>query len=289
MSKYLSFSRIRMALGCGMQYYFAYIEEKKRRPSFSMVRGGACHTGVEVNMRHRMDTLGPKGKDGREDHRVLSAPEEEISDLTRDKIENEWKEGIELTKEESAMKRKVKALLIDTSIEMTLHHRNELGTSIYPRAVEQPFTLEVEGNDYDIHGFIDLLELDRGILDYKFRGKSPSKTDCYDSDQLTVYAFADHLINGKTKRRPVELHTTWMLKKGPKAKVQEDFRDERDYRRFLMKFERVTQMIDSGIFLPAEEGHWRCSKKWCGYWESDCEFGRRNRHRFVEPKTEEKA
>lgn len=278
-----------MALGCGMQYYFAYIEEKKRRPSFFMVRGGAAHKGVEVNMRHRMESNNTRKGAGLVAEEVESAPVDMVADLTRDKIETEWTEGVELTKEEkSEGKRKVKARLIDTSIAMTLHHRDEIGTSIYPRGVEQPFTLKVEGNDYDIHGFIDLLAIGRGILDYKFRAKSPSKTDCYNSDQLTVYAFADHLINGKTKRRSVELHTTWMLKNGPKAKVQTDFRDERDYKRFLMKFERVTQMIDSGIFLPAEEGHWRCSKKWCGYWESDCEFGRRNRHRFVEPKVEEK-
>ena len=39
------------------------------------------------------------------------------------------------------------------------------------------------------------------------------------------------------------------------------------------KIDWVKLGIENGIFLPAPEGSWYCSEKWCSYWNI-CEFGK---------------
>jgi len=36
---------------------------------------------------------------------------------------------------------------------------------------------------------------------------------------------------------------------------------------FFDAVNQVHRAIKAGVALPAPEGAWYCSKKWCGYWE----------------------
>ena len=43
---------------------------------------------------------------------------------------------------------------------------------------------------------------------------------------------------------------------------------------------RMAEVIEKGAFLPADPGSWRCSEKFCEYWD-DCPFGRARRQSFA--------
>ena len=49
-----------------------------------------------------------------------------------------------------------------------------------------------------------------------------------------------------------------------------------DHSALLQRIERAAAVIEAGAFLPAQPGHWKCSEKFCEFYD-DCVFGRRAR------------
>jgi hypothetical protein len=58
--------------------------------------------------------------------------------------------------------------------------------------------------------------------------------------------------------------------------VYQTERSDEDYRQLLMRVDAVTAAIEAGVFLPTTPDNWRCSPKFCGYYDT-CPYGRRKR------------
>jgi len=240
---------------CQLQWFFRYVEGIKSPPAVAMIVGTGCHAGIEANLTAKM-----AGQ---------SMAFEEVGELSRDAVRREWgKEAPSDGADPNAL-----ADATDQAAGLAIVHARDAAPEIVPIALEQKLEVDFPDYDFGILGYIDVLE-DGRIRDTKSAGKKPSAGAADSGDhanQLTLYSLAtgipdvvlDYLVKNKTP--------TYERRQGTP-------RHAGDYVQLLDRFQRMYDGIESGVFAPAEPGHWVCSPKFCGYWDR-CEFGARGRNK----------
>jgi hypothetical protein len=142
----------------------------------------------------------------------------------------------------------------------------------------------------DFAGEQDIVEIRDGdavnlvIRDTKTSGKSPSKSlmdgaekpgIADDSDQLTGYATASHVIDGKL---PDLMVLDYLVQTPARHDLKyvptKTIRTMDDVNVFLNRFANAVQAYRMGIFVPAKADWWGCSEKWCAYWNM-CPYAKR--------------
>ncbi|MGB9498724.1 MAG: RecB family exonuclease [Dissulfuribacterales bacterium] len=136
-------------------------------------------------------------------------------------------------------------------------------------AIEEPFSIEIEGLPYPFIGVIDLIEMDNSggliITDYKTAGKAYTKAQTDENMQLTLYQIA--------MRQNGYLETDIMLKfdvlvktKEPKFQRCPTVRTDEDIKRFLKVVQLAYHGISQEVFIPTTTS-WMCGncqfKKYC--------------------------
>jgi hypothetical protein len=111
------------------------------------------------------------------------------------------------------------------------------------------------------------------IRDTKTSKKTPSEDEADKSTQLSGYAVAATAIYGKT---PDALALDFLvdLKRGTEYAPRFTTRTPDDDAVFFNRLANAVNTIKSGIFTPTKPDDWRCSKKWCGYFEV-CPYAKR--------------
>ena len=133
----------------------------------------------------------------------------------------------------------------------------------------------------DFAGEQDILEIKQEgelsrliVRDTKTSGKSPTKSImdgstrpgiADDSDQLTGYACASTVLDGKTP----DMMVLDYLVRTPTGKLNyvptKTVRTLDDIQVFLNRFANAVQAMRSGVFVPAKADDWQCSERYCGY------------------------
>jgi PD-(D/E)XK nuclease superfamily len=114
------------------------------------------------------------------------------------------------------------------------------------------------------------------IRDTKTSAKSPTPSfmdgndkagTADESEQLTAYAVASHVIDGKLPDRMVldYLVRTNAAKPTIKYLPTATTRSMDDVQVFLNRFTNLIHAMKTGVFVPANQSWWGCSEKWCGY------------------------
>jgi CRISPR/Cas system-associated exonuclease Cas4 (RecB family) len=149
-----------------------------------------------------------------------------------------------------------------------LHHQ-EAAPKIQPAAVQEAFVLETDAG-YDLGGIIDLVETDGTVVDTKTSRSTYEAAAIHRNFQPALYDFAFEVL----RRQPAKSFRFDVLVKPTRTRApllqRVEGRVTQEDREWL--FESVNQIhraIQAGVALPASEGSWYCSSKWCGYW-SQC-------------------
>jgi hypothetical protein len=139
--------------------------------------------------------------------------------------------------------------------------------------------------EQDIQEILKVQQLDSGepgellvIRDTKTSAKSPvpsfldgnDKAGTADeSEQLTAYAVASHVIDGKLPDRMIldYLVRTNAAKPTIKYIPTATTRNMDDVQVFLNRFANTIHAMKTGVFVPANQSWWGCSARWCGYFE----------------------
>ena len=130
-------------------------------------------------------------------------------------------------------------------------------------------------------GYTELLV----IRDTKTSAKSPTPSimdgndkpgTADDSEQLTAYAVASHVVDGKLPDRMVldYLVRTNAAKPTVKYVPTVTTRGLDDVQVFLNRFTNLIHAMRTGAFVPANQSWWGCSARWCGY-SSICPYFKR--------------
>tara|TARA_R100001594_G_scaffold115623_1_gene150504 strand:+ start:1183 stop:1959 length:777 start_codon:yes stop_codon:yes gene_type:complete len=245
---YISISQVNRFQMCGLQYYFRYIEGIKTLPNDNMLRGSAIDSSANEHFNEKS-----RNEVGISENNFIDlavATHDEKSDDT---------EFVENTKDESRDK---------TAVSSKKYHSVH-GQTIKPKLNEngdmptQIKILEDIGDNVTLMGFVDLVTEDDTIVDTKVR-KADKGIDVEANLQLQTYA----TILDADKVGIASVTTA----KDPKATYYGGVSNKTTKERAIQRIKSVSAAIDSNVFLPAPEGSWVCSEKYCGYWNM-CDFG----------------
>lgn len=90
-----------------------------------------------------------------------------------------------------------------------------------------------------------------------------------DSEQLTAYAVASHVVDGRLPDKMVldYLVRTNAAKPTVKYVPTATTRTMDDVQVFLNRFTNLIHAMKTGVFVPANQSWWGCSAKWCGFFD----------------------
>lgn len=255
----LHVSALEALYGCGEKFRRRYIEGQHTKPGTYLVVGRGTHASIQRDLQHKIDT-----------GELL--PFDAIADHARDGVVRAWEErGVHLDDQERELgPRKAKAAAIEKAIRLARLHHKELAPRIQPTHVERKWVVELPG-PYDLTGVFDIVEAGR-IRDTKTASQSPVRSAADESEQLTVYALA-RWVHDRILPEVVLDHLV-ALKKKPKVVSQVSTRTKEDLQMQARRIDVATQAIEAGVFVPASPSDWRCSARWCGYFDR-CGYARR--------------
>ena len=244
--EYISVSQVNAYQRCGIQYYFSYIEGIKTLPNDNMLRGTAIDTSANVHFSEKAINEGGVSQNNFVDMAVAKH-DEESDDVNFQ----------ENTKDESR----------DKTANASKTYHSVHGQVLKPRPGDtNPTQVEIYediGDNLTLKGYVDLITDDNVIVDTKVR-KADKQIDVETNLQLQTYA----TILDSDKVGIASVTTA----KEPKATYYGGVSNDITKKRAIQRIKSVSTAIDSNIFLPAQEGSWVCSEKFCGYWNM-CDFG----------------
>lgn len=250
-------SGLEMLARCGEQYRRVYIEGHKAPPAVQQVIGSATHKVSAKNLLHKITH---KGK-------LLKTAA--VMDFARDFFVREWATNpiiLDDTEKQIGLK-KVKGLALDQTVKLAELHSKHLAPRLNPvkDGVEWAWVIEVPGHPYDLAGQVDVVE-EHAIRDLKTANRRPNYATADTLEQLTVYGLANRVITGKLAKRYYLDYLVKESKTKPARLITlESRRTLQDFEVFKNRFQRASQVIQSGVFMPASRSDWWCSEKFCGF------------------------
>lgn len=240
---HISVSQVRTYQNCGLQYHFKYFEKIPIRTNDAMLRGSS----IDKASNEHFETKAINDTGITENDFVDLAVSEH--DTLADETE------FDITKNESR----------DKTANASQKYHNIHGQNLIPSR-ENPTQIKIEedmGNGQTFVGYVDLLTEDNRIVDTKVKARD-IVNDVESDLQLNAYA---NFLN--VDQVGIALVTTTKI---PKAPFYPGKSSGKSKQIALKRIRSVSDAIDNNIFLPAAEGSWICSEKYCNYWNI-CDYG----------------
>jgi CRISPR/Cas system-associated exonuclease Cas4 (RecB family) len=270
--EHFSHSQLSMFLRCSQQYYYSYVKGIKIPPNINMASGSATHEALEFNGNYKLRT--------EEDMPIGDLLD--AAGTSHDKFMGDVED----------LDTKVAGKDKDESLATIGFYRRTQAPDIKPIAVEHPFTVVLEGDEFQseyipIIGYIDSYATvpdtregptkGRPIIaleDYKKVNQKRTQLEVDISPQLTLY---DYVYNLQTEGLTTDVVGYRQLGfNGPRANEPGPFsvpiyrnpqemtteRRERRWKRVLNQMKMAQRAINAGIFIPTDDPR-TCS--WCGY------------------------
>jgi len=164
----------------------------------------------------------------------------------------------------------------DKVIQLAELHHVDLAPEINPSLIEERLEIKLPGFPLDLVGYPDVVEVDGTIRDLKTRARKPAPGDAGLDLGLAFYNLGFEIKEGRTA-------PALMLDVLTKTKIPKRYTDvvpaDASSAPLIQRIERAALAIESGAFMPADPGHWKCSAKFCDYYD-DCPWGKVSRKSF---------
>lgn len=231
---HLSCSQINLYLQCPLKYKFLYIDNlPKPFRSSGLVFGSAIHAALAWLHKNRMNG----------DNASL---EMLFKVFDADWYAQKLDTNIRYKNGESDTKLNVLAKEI-----LSLYFKQSYKK---PIAAEVHFTLPIvnlstgETLEINLEGYIDLIEVDDTIVEFKTSAQSMNQNDAKNNIQLTAYSYAYEMLY---RRKPKVLKLVDFVKnKRPKVITLETKREDFNYERFFYLASQVFKGIRQKVFFP---------------------------------------
>lgn len=260
--RHLSASQLGLLARCGEAYRRRYLEGEIIPPGIAAAKGKAFHNGVEMNMRQKLYT-------------DRDLPASEIVERAVASFEHEV-ENVELTPVEKRKgKKKVVHESVGTVVEFAKAHARFQAPEYRPKYIEH--RIDIPLDDRDLIGYIDLVDSNNRVIDFKTSGRRTPQSAVEESVQLTTYAawHMANLVHPTTNEPmsivPVRLDILTSTRQGVERIVHDSIRTRDDLVALSNRVDTALKLLRAGCFMPAEPSSWMCSPTWCGYW-STCPY-----------------
>lgn len=241
-------STLKTFLMCGLRYEFEYVQ-KMKRPSGSAATIGTCvDTAVSFNQAQKV-TSG------------VDLPLSDVLDVLSQEFEARRTETA-WTPEDDQGEAKDSAVAI-----LKLHHEI-LAPKIRPATIQEKFVLETDAG-YTLKGAIDIVEVNYRIRDTKTASRQKASSYIVErSFQPAMYDYAVRALHPGVEPAGFifDIFTRPTVKCPAEYKPVEGKVTTLDHEWLFQSIGSVHKAIQAGVALPAPEGSWHCSEKWCPYW-----------------------
>lgn len=261
-------SMLDMLSRCGIQFQRVYgyrfgtwHREERIPPGIALILGQAIHI-----------TAG-KGFNAKLEYGDLPSVDE-IKEVAADEFKIQWTaQELRLSDEEAEDVTKTYGKSLDMAVKLAAVHNQILAPKVEPLAIEEPFVIDMPNYPINLAGQMDILEKDK-VGDIKTRANSTSQLL---NSQTALYSLA-FKINNDGKYPDEFYHDVLVKTKTPKG-----FRDpikptDKIVNPLLRRVERFIEIIEAvkaghQAFTPADNMHWCCSKKYCGFaYDGSCPY-----------------
>ncbi len=245
---HLSASHLTLYLACSLKFRFQYLDLLPRlTKSANQVFGLAMHAALQwlhrEMKRGRKPPLDEVLRVYEADWLAQTLPGSEVVFKDNDTEETFLVKGKEL---------------------LSQYYANHIPKGI--KAAELQFHLPLinpltgEVLEIPIKGYVDLVEEDGTVVEFKNSARTMPVNDLADNLQLTTYAWAYETLFGSPPKdvKLVNLVRT----KEPKIQTHITGRDQSDYARLFNVSKEVVNGVESGVFIP-NRSSWMCQ---------DCEY-----------------
>lgn len=305
----LHISSVNMLNDCGQRFLFRYILGKRRPPSAFILVGNSIDTSVTRDLDSKIETgeLLERGdvldiaattfEQEKAKEPIELDAEEKAEGKTVEQILGDAKDktvalaGLHHDEAAPAIqairtKRKF-SVNMDTFLRARakeMHEAAELAPDRYAARMltAQATSLNAMAREgVDFVGEQDIVEkiADKLVIrDTKTSAKSPSPSmldgagkpgTADDSEQLTAYAVASHVVDGKLPDLMVLDYLVRTNARTPSLKyvATKTTRSLDDVNVFLNRFVNAIHALKTGVFVPANQSWWGCSQRWCGFYD----------------------
>ena len=253
---YISPSQINTYTTCAEAWRRRYVEKHIIPPGVAELRGTSVHRGAEVNAVQKM-----KSHEDLSASDIMAAAASAFDD-------NVNAQGVMLSEEEESVgKDKVLGEAKDLAVGMAHVFAKDVAPSVQPTAVELTQEISLPESTHDLKGIVDVIDDAENVRDIKTSSKAKSQSDWDANGQLTFYALTYRAKFGKDPKAVI-VDQLIGKKKGIEYVPVVTSRTVADYKPLVHRINSVIAGINAGVFVPAPTGSWKCSPKWCGYWNS---------------------
>ena len=243
---YLSVSQIRKYMTCGMQYYFRYVEGIPEKMGSAVLRGTSVDNAANEHFSLQAQTNNGLTQSQFVDFAVDVHEKEQDSDTF------DWEKD-DITKDKSK----------DRTSKLAATYHKDFGDKFKAKEVQVEL-VQVDNDGEEFKGFADFITVDGVIVDNKVKKRNVTP-DLTRDVQLVKYADMANVDKvGMAVVQDLDTPKTFYHH----AEVTQDHKD-----RVNKRIEHVKSGINNQVVMPAPEGSWACTQKWCSFWEI-CEFGK---------------
>lgn len=293
--KQLHQSGLEMLSKCGIQFEFRYLKGLKRQPKSFLLCGSATDAAVGTDLDCKIRT-----GELEQESVILDVARDTVKNHPeRENIEPE-------DEEKGKSNEQILGEVTDKAVRLVTAHHSEIAPLVQPTTTHRKFSInmdawlrrkakeihtvaekmEIKGfqkvahqqaaylnaaarDGFDFVGEQDIVEAGNGTLvirDVKTSKKSPSEDVAEKSNQLTAYAIASQVLDGKLPNA-LKLDYLIDLKRGTKTMTVETKRDDLQAMSYLNRIVNGIAAIRSGVFVPAPDQAWWCDNRYCGYFQ----------------------
>jgi len=243
---YLSVSQIRKYMNCGMQYYYRYVEGMSEKMGSAVLRGSSVDNAANEHFLKQAVTN-------------QGLTEVQFVDFAVNVHEKEQdSETFDWTKDD-VTKNKSK----DRTSKLAATYHKEFGGMFKAKDVQVEL-VSVDDDGEEFKGFADFITVDGIVVDNKVKKRNVTP-DLTRDVQLVKYA---DMANVNKVGMAVVQDLDSPKNFYHQANVTQDHKD-----RVNKRIQHVKSGIKNKVFMPAAEGSWICTQKWCSFWDI-CEFGK---------------
>lgn len=244
---HISFSQIGTYLDCSFKHYLRYHEGIIAPPKGVMTLGRSYDFAHSHNFKQKIESH-------------IDLGEAEVLDAFTTNFDVQKQETIWMPGEKADSFR-------TEGIGLVKKYHSEVSPRIQPVAVQEMIKIPFSNIDVEFWAVPDIITDSRLIIDDKVTAKIMSQEDADKSLQASGYSLAYRTKYNKVERGFI-FHNMLRRKNGARFLPISTTRTDKQLDRFLKIIGHVIHGIREKIYHPCNpENNWRCSSKWCGYYE----------------------
>lgn len=259
---HLSPSQIGLYTKCGEAWRRRYIKKEVIPPGVALIKGSSLHRGAEHNFKQKIASREDLTPTEVVDYAVASFDTQVMTD------------GILLNSEEEAIgKSKVIGEAKDSTARLAGMFVKDIAPNYQPRDVEMQVRINLPTSTHDLLSIADMVTENDEIVELK-TGKRWTQDKADANGQVTFQAMAFRAVH---KKDPSKIVIENLVDN--KTAVRNSLvtvRDEGDYEAMIARMNAVLDGINKGVYAPANEAGWWCSRNFCGYY-STCAYVKKRR------------